>query len=78
MLADADCSCPELFAGKLFLASGNHVKLRSADAAAVDAGNLQACIYAQGFHRPGKDLGRNSGVKQGAKEHVAADPGKAL
>jgi len=74
----ADCSCPELLPRQFLFTGGNHVELRGADPTAVNSGNFQPRIHAQGFHRPGKDLGRNSGVKQGAKEHVAADPGKAL
>src|SRR3954468_16226326 len=77
-LLTAECSFPELFPRQLFFSGGDHIEFCSADAAAVNAGNFQPSVHPQGLHRPGKDLGRNSGVQQGAKKHVAADPGKAL
>jgi hypothetical protein len=74
----AECFFPELFPRQLFFSGGNYIKLGSADAAAVNARNIQPRIHAQGFHRPRKDFRRNSGVQQSAKKHVAADAGKAL
>jgi hypothetical protein len=72
------CTRGELFRWQFFFSGGNHVHFRSADAATVDAGDLQTRIHAQGRHRLGKKLRRNPGIHQGAKEHVAANAGKAL
>jgi hypothetical protein len=78
-LLTADCFFfPELFPRQLFFAGGNHIQLGGADAAAVDAGDFQPRVHAQGGNRPGKDLRRNSGVQQGAQKHIAADTGKAF
>ena len=69
---------PEFFPRQLLFAGSDHVELGCTDAAAVHARNLQARIHAQGFDGAGKDLRRNSGVQQGAQEHIAADSGKAF
>jgi len=69
---------PEFFPGQLFFTGGDHIQLGGADAAAVHPGNLQAGVDAQGRDRPGEYLRRNSGVQQGAQEHIAADSGKAF
>jgi hypothetical protein len=66
------------FSRQLFFAGGDHIQLGRADAAAVHAGDFQPCVHAQGFDRPGKHFRRNSSIQQGAKKHVAADPGKAF
>src|SRR5215472_7276200 len=57
---------PKFLARQLFFAGSDHVDLGGADAAAIDPRNLQTRIYAQGLDRAGEELGRNSGVKQGA------------
>ena len=69
---------PEFLAGEFFLPGNDHVNLGRADAAAVDAGDLQTRVHAQGLHCAREQLGRNSGVDQGAEKHVAADPGKTF
>ena len=69
---------PELFPRQLFFAGGDYIKLGGADAAAIDTRDFQPRVHAQGCNRPGEDLGRNSGVEQGAQKHIAADTGKAL
>src|SRR5882724_13390055 len=69
---------PELFPRQLFFTGGDHIKLGGTDAAAVHAGNFQTRVHAQGGYGLGEDLRRNSGVKQGAQKHIAADTGKAL
>ena len=69
---------PEFLARQFFLSRGDHVNLGRADAAAVHAGNLQPGVHAQGLHRADKKFRRNSGVHQGAKKHVATDPGEAF
>src|SRR5258708_40266768 len=69
---------PELFPGKFFFSGGNHVDLGRADPAAVHSGNFQLGLNAQRFYGPREQLGRNSGIDQGAKEHIAADSGKAF
>src|ERR1700719_4342862 len=48
---------PEFFPRKFFLAGGNHIKLGGADAAAIDAGNFQPGVNAQGCNGPGKHFG---------------------
>src|SRR6266700_5718837 len=57
---------------------GDHVHFGSADAAAINARDLQTRIHTQGLHSPGEKLRRNASVHQGAKKHVATDAGKAL
>jgi hypothetical protein len=68
----------ELFPWQFLFSGSDHVHFGSADAASVDAGDLQTRIHTQGLHGPGEKLRRNTGIHQGAKEHVAAYAGKAL
>jgi hypothetical protein len=69
---------PEFFARKLLLAGDDNVHLGCADAATIDARNLQPGVHTEGFHSAREQLKRNSGVDQRTEKHIAADPGKAL
>src|SRR5215831_11831629 len=69
---------PELLPGQFLLAGGDYIDLGGADTAASDSGDFQPGIHPERRHRPREEVGRNSGVDQRAKKHVATDPGKAF
>jgi hypothetical protein len=71
---------PEFLPRQLFFAGSDHVDFCGADAAAIHARDLQPGIMAKPKGGDGlrQELWRYSGIDQGAKKHIAADPGEAL
>ena len=70
--------CPILFTREVLLAVDPDVDFRGGNAAADDPRNLQPCADAQGRNGLFQYSRRNSGVDEGAQEHVAAHAGKTL
>ncbi len=69
---------PIFFPRKILLAVHPDVNLGRGNAAADDARNLQTRAYVQRRHSIFQHSRRNSGIDEGAQEHVAAHPGKTF
>lgn len=58
--------------------AGQHIHLGSRDTAAAHLAHLEARTHIQRGSRLLKQAERSAGIHKGAKQHVAADAGKAL
>ena len=69
---------PILIARLIFLPSNPHIRFRRRQAALGDLRNLQSRSQIQRGNRILEQLGRDSGIQQGAHKHVAADAAETV
>jgi hypothetical protein len=71
-----DACVPLLLVGEMTVLQ--HVHFCAADATPINGFDLQACAELERQGRLHQHRGWNTGVEQGAEEHVAGDPGEAF